>query len=105
MNFDIQAPGIDFMVIVPALIVVVVGLLLPMRLNEVAAGAIAGLLPGIVLVVLTLADEGHLDGEGLAYAPFGWFVWTVLSLPGVLLGLVLLFALRKLRAPRPTGLD
>lgn len=104
MNFDIQAPGLDFLVIVPALIVVVAGLLLPGRLNRWARAAIAALLPGILLLVATLIDEGRFDFQVLPRVPVGWAIWTMLTLPGVLLGLVLLFGLRAVRSRwRPRG--
>jgi hypothetical protein len=103
MSFDIQAPGVEFLIIVPALIVVAAGLLLRRVLNGWLAGAIAALLPGIVLVVLTLIDERRFDMEGLTRLPFGWSVWTALSAPGTLLGLLILLLLgvaRRRRARR-----
>ena len=100
MNFDIQSPGIDFLVVVPALIVVLAGLLLRGRVNRWAVWAIAALLPGIVLLLLTLIDEGRYDAEVLVRAPVGWMIWTMLSLPGTLLGLVLLFGLSLFRRRR-----
>ena len=103
MNFDIQAPGVDFLVIVPAIIVVAAGLLLRRVLSGWLAGMIAALLPGIILVLLTLIDERRFDMEGLTHLPFGWFVWTSLSAPGTLLGLLILLLLgvaRRRRARR-----
>ncbi len=104
MNFDIQAPGVDFLLIVPAVIVVAAGLALHRPLGRWPAAAIAAILPGIVLLLLTIADEGIAEPQDLLWAPAGWMIWTLLSLPGTLLGLAVLLALRCLRGrrrPRP----
>ena len=97
MNFDIQSPGFDFLVLVPALITVAAGLALHRRIGRWPAAIVAALLPGIVLVLLTIADEGIADAADLAHAPIGWGIWTILSLPGTLLGLTILFTLHRLR--------
>jgi hypothetical protein len=100
MNFDIQAPGFDFLVLVPAIIVVAAGLALRRPLGRWPAAFVAALLPGIVLLLLTIADEGIAEPGDLAHAPVGWGIWMMLSLPGTLLGLGILLALRWLRRRR-----
>lgn len=103
MNFDIQSPGFDFLVLVPAMIVVLAGLALHRRLGRWAAAIIAAFLPGIVLLSLTILDEGVAEPGDLLRAPAGWAIWTMLSLPGTLLGLGVLLGLRWLRRRRLRG--
>ena len=98
MTFDIQAPGLLDLLVFPAAIVVVAGLLLRRRFKPWLAALLAILVPGVVCVVVTGIDEGAWDR--LAWAPIGWMIWTFLTLPGALVGLIILLAIWKLRALR-----
>jgi len=99
MTFDVQAPGYIELLVFPAVVVVLAGLLLRRRMKPVWAILIASFLPGIVLLVLTSIDEGA-GFDSLPETPTAWIIWTLLSLPGTLIGIVLLVGIWTVRAIR-----
>ena len=101
MTFDIQAPNIADLLVFPAVLVVIAGLLLRRRLKTGLSLLIAGSMPGMAAVLLATIDEGAWDR--LAELPAAWLIWTLLTLPGTLAGAAALVIVLKVRARRRLG--
>jgi hypothetical protein len=98
MTFDIQAPGLIDLLVFPAILVVLSGLLLRRRFKAWLAVTLSVFVPGVVALLLTMIDEQAWDR--LAWAPVGWGIWTMLTLPGAIVGVVLLIIIWQVQAFR-----
>lgn len=98
--FDMQQPGLVELILFPAVVACLVGLLLYRRLSLAVAGPVAALVPGGLLFVLTLIEERASVASApadLLWLPVGWMIWTMLSLPGVLIGVLFQIVLSRVQ--------